>query len=380
MGRRRAKKGLEPNLYESKGYFRYRHPITKKESGMGGNKAKANAAARILNARLIKEPDLVKKVIDAGKAPATFEIVIDRYNKEFLPSKELEKTTLNAEIGRLNRIKLDKGAAILSDQTVRDCADYLDSNYEKNPYVKYRSTLKAIFDFAKRKGLFEGENPVDATEKKAKQGNKKERQRMTLKQYQALHEAAPEWLKNAMDFSILSLQGLSEVVSAKFENYDEENRTIRVIRKKNSKHEWAFLEIEVSDDLHKIIQRCRKSNIASPFLIHHKPERRNPDNSKEHWSQILPNYLGSELRKIRDSLDIFESIPESQRPAFHEIRALGSHLYEKSGYSDADYVQPLMAHSDVKMTRHYQKGHEVKWNRVKAELLLDTVHKNKMGE
>jgi len=28
----------------------------------------------------------------------------------------------------------------------------------------------------------------------------------------------------------------------------------------------------------------------------------------------------------------------------------------------------LMAHSDEKMTEHYQKGHEQEWVRVKAEL------------
>jgi hypothetical protein len=43
---KRRKKGLEPNLYETNGYFRYRHPITKKVKGMGKNKKLANDAAR----------------------------------------------------------------------------------------------------------------------------------------------------------------------------------------------------------------------------------------------------------------------------------------------------------------------------------------------
>ncbi len=39
-----------------------------------------------------------------------------------------------------------------------------------------------------------------------------------------------------------------------------------------------------------------------------------------------------------------------------------------------------MAHATVDTTYMYQKGHELKWNRVKAELPLDTVYKNEVGK
>ena len=133
------------------------------------------------------------------------------------------------------------------------------------------------------------------------------------------------------------------------------------------------MQIEISPDIAKVIKRCRQSEIASPYLIHHRPKRKNPDKTKEHWTQILPNYLGAELRKIRDNLEVFQDIPRNQRPTFHEIRSLGSHLYDKQGYSDKEYVQPLMAHADLEMTKRYQSGHEIKWNKVKAELTLKDV-------
>jgi len=183
-----------------------------------------------------------------------------------------------------------------------------------------------------------------------------------------------------MDFSLLTLQGLNKIVTAKFEFENKAENTLRIIRQKTDKNEWAFLEIEISTDLAEVIKRCRSSGIASPFIIHHKPIRRNPDQSKDHWSQILPNYLGQELRKIRDSLDELAAIPPHARPTFHEIRSLGSHLYDIQGYSDEGYVQPLMGHSDVDMTRKYQAGHEIKWVKVKAELSLDVLYKNEMGK
>ena len=135
----------------------------------------------------------------------------------------------------------------------------------------------------------------------------------------------------------------------------------------------AFLELEISPELDSIIKRCRNPGIVSPYIIHHKPTRRNPDNSKEHWSQILPNYLSGQLREIRNELALFTCLEKEERPTFHEIRALGSHLYEKTGYSDEDYVQPLMAHADIAMTKKYQSGHEIKWTRVRADLKLGSV-------
>lgn len=59
-GRKRSKenKNLPLNLYVSskdgRNYYRYRHPITKKEHGMGGNRANAIKAAMELNDRLYK--------------------------------------------------------------------------------------------------------------------------------------------------------------------------------------------------------------------------------------------------------------------------------------------------------------------------------------
>jgi integrase len=374
--RRRIKKGLEPNLYENNGYFKYRHPLTRKERGMGKDKKKAVAAARQLNAMLMDGQDLIERVLGSFNTNHTLTYVIDRYIDEYLPSKELKSSSKDAEIGRLNRLKKDLGQETLDKFSVRFCAEYLDENFMRTPYVKYRGTLKSLFEFSKRKGLYSGENPIDATEKKTRQANKKFRQRMTLDQYLSLRKASPEWLQNAMDFSLLTLQGLNEVVNAKFEHIDRETNRLRIIRKKTDKHDWAFLELDISPDFEDILNRSASSGIKSPFIIHHRPKRKNPDNTKEHWTQILPNYLGSELRRIRDSLEIFTIMPKEHRPTFHEIRALGAHLYDKHGFSDKEYVQPLMAHSDVEMTKHYQSGHEIKWNRVRAELSLEAIFRD----
>ena len=61
-----------------------------------------------------------------------------------------------------------------------------------------------------------------------------------------------------------------------------------------------------------------------------------------------------------------------ERPTFHELRALGAWLYEQQGFPQ-EYIQALMGHADVKMTEHYQAGHEpdsVVYQVVRADLAL----------
>lgn len=77
--------------------------------------------------------------------------------------------------------------------------------------------------------------------------------------------------------------------------------------------------------------------------------------------------------KARDASGAYDSIKDKrERPTFHEIRALGAWLYEKQGHPQ-EYIQALMGHADVKMTEHYQAGHDqkgVEYLRVGADLKL----------
>ncbi|MEH6814187.1 MAG: hypothetical protein V7677_16760 [Motiliproteus sp.] len=59
-------------------------------------------------------------------------------------------------------------------------------------------------------------------------------------------------------------------------------------------------------------------------------------------------------------------MPANQRPTFHEIRALGAHLYKEQGIDP----QALLGHTDAKMTDHYLDGHGTQWTRVRANLVV----------
>jgi len=70
---------------------------------------------------------------------------------------------------------------------------------------------------------------------------------------------------------------------------------------------------------------------------------------------LIPSLL-FKLTKARDAAHAYDYIEPVERPTFHEIRALGAWLYEQQKFPQ-DYIQALMGHSDVKMTKHYQEGH-----------------------
>lgn len=359
-------RSLPANLYvlrkNGAEYYSYRHPITKMIHSLGTDKKKAIASARQLNMILVKEDDLTRKVL--GNSGHTLSALIDRYREEMLPRKNLSNSTLQLYEYRLNRFIEDLGSKPLEYFTTQTVAEYLDSTFKGNAYVKHRGTLVDLFRFGMTKGWLD-DNPAETTF--AKSEDKKKRQRMTMEQFKAIHSKAPGWLKNAMELALVTLQGRYEICNMKFE--DIQDGYLYITREKTKKNEWSNIRIQVTSDITAVVKRARKSGIVSPFIIHREPERRNRAKGREHWTQLTLNDFSARFREIRDEIKLFESIPKEQRPTFHEIRALGSWLYEKAGH-ETTYVQRLMAHADEKMTEYYQSGHEKKWLEARAELSL----------
>ena len=56
--------------------------------------------------------------------------------------------------------------------------------------------------------------------------------------------------------------------------------------------------------LHEVVSECLRSPLAPPRLIHYKP-------------------------KARGAAHAYDHVPAGERPTFHEIRALGTWLYER---------------------------------------------------
>ncbi|GGK45632.1 tyrosine-type recombinase/integrase [Pseudomonas koreensis] len=101
-----------------------------------------------------------------------------------------------------------------------------------------------------------------------------------------------------------------------------------------------------------------------------KARKRSQLDAKLHWNAVTPDYLTKSFTQARDDSEAYKDIPAGERPTFHEIRALGTWLYEHQFFAQ-EYIQGLLGHADVRMTEHYQAGHgdeAVVYMKVKADL------------
>lgn len=362
--RNKNNKGLPPNLYERvNGHYRYRRPDTGKWHSMGKDHVKAISAAKQLNSMLSPGHDLVEKIINQS---TVFNLFLDKFETKLLPERDLTAVTLKFYQQMLVHIRNQLGKKLIDDLSVKEIAEFLD-NFTNKRANKYRRFLALIFKYAIAHGLCK-ENPALQT---MAHKIKKKRKRLTLETYFSIysHPSSEPWFRNAMDLGLHTLQRREDLVNLKFS--DIKGGYLYVIQSKTKKHgESANLKIKITPILESIISRCRDL-IVSPYIIHRRPNRCSKQNykadSKQHFSQITPDYLTKTFSSIRDQLPEFESIPTEERPSFHEIRSLGITQYEKIGFN----AQRLAGHKTRAMTDKYKEGHEPKWTEVEAGLDLN---------
>ncbi len=346
--RKKGNAGLPPNLYANKTggrvYYSYRHPITKKLHGMGRDKVKAIAAAKQLNSMLVNNDGLVAEVMGV----VTLGEHIKWFKKHILPQREYAVNTLAIYEIKFKQLQSELGKDTPVEQiSVRDMAKALAS-YGGRSAQQLRQVAGDLFRAAIGEGIIET-NPAEAATKPIA---KKQRQRLTLEQYNLIHEIAPLWFQNAMDLAFITLQRREDVAIMKFEQIKD--GSLYVIQQKTKKHDTGYLKIAIGPRLTKVIARCR-DNIASPFLVHREPERRIRREGM-HWTQVRPEMLTREFKSLADKLGI-------KNTSFHEIRALGVKWYKDQG----EKPQELAGHASEKMTKNYDSGHsEIRWIEAKT--------------
>ena len=388
MNARQRSRSIDvPNLYEYEAgkRYRYRHPHTGVFWSLGNDRDKAVEAAEQLNIKLGCVPktidELCSQIIestntlhepakkinsedDPPEQASDFSSIVDAYETEWLPDKRLKPTTLEIVSYQLKRFRADLGNKQVTDITTRFVSEYLNKNFTRNAYIKHRVRLIDILDYAVSRGLI-NDNP--ATRTQAKNNVSKHRKPLTFTQYQSIKAIAPHWLQCAMELSLITLQARNEIVGMQYADISE--GVLHVIRQKtrDMTHK-AYLAIEISDSLDRLIKSIRNEQ-ASPYIIHEAPQRHNRSQVKTHWTQVLPDRLSKQFSKYRDETGLFNHLDNQEKPTFHEIRALGGHLYLQQGYSK-EYVNALMGHTTMAMTEDYTDRHQ-RWQAVHAELVVD---------
>jgi integrase len=362
MGRARSKAraGWPDNLYPNRGGFKYRHPVTRKETWMGQDKAKAFAAAKKLNALLVTSGDLVERVTGAQETVAD---AITVFRRDDVPGRKWAPKTAEVYESVIQRIEKGLGDRTVATLTVKDCATFIRGVTES---PRARQQFRLVLGWILACAVEEGWADTNVALATRKFTHERQRERLTLETYKAIHAKAPAWVQNAMDLSLLTLLRREDVVSLRFS--DERGGALCVVPSKTEGSTGVRLKITVNDELAALIARCRDS-VLSPYLIHRLPGKARPSHmrakDRSHHTQVLPEQLSRAFADARDEAGIEGDNP----PTFHEVRSLGGALLKDAGWT-LEQVQALMGHSSAAMTEVYLEGHEAPWQEVAVGILL----------
>lgn len=365
MGRARSRNriGWPPNLYPNKTGFKYRHPITKKETRLGIDKAKAFAAAKKLNALLTQSVDLVARVMGTEKTVAD---AVKVFRADDIPGRNWAPKTAEVYESVIRRVEAGLGERELQGLTVKDCATFIR---EITPSARSRQQFRLVLGWILACAVEEGwmdDNPALSTRKFTHQ---RQRERLTLEVYKAIWEKAPEWVRNAMDLSLLTLLRREDVVSLRFS--DAREGALWVVPTKTEGSTGVRLRIAIGADLEALLSRARDT-VLSPYVVHRLPGKARPQEmrakDRDHHTQVLPEQLSRAFADSRDDAGITGDNP----PTFHEIRSLGGSLLQEAGWT-LQQVQALMGHSSEAMTKVYLEGHDAPWQPVSTGISLPRI-------
>lgn len=343
--RPRSKKNrdLPPGLYERKGRYYYRRPTDGKEVYLGSDRGAAKRAAKQANIHLSDDSTLTDKAI--GIESHTVAGAVKSWLADDVAHRQLKPGTLENTTYRCNRIIEDLGRRMVATLSTMDVADWLNT-MDGDAYKAHRSVLSQVCDHAITRGWLMA-NPVTPT-KPRKPGSAKQRERLTLDWYHAIHVQAEAWMQVAMDMSLVTLQRRGDVVAMKYS--DDVDGSLIVRQEKTG----PVLEIAIGAELRAIIKRSRQSGLVSPYIVHRRQQR--TKKGSEHRTQVAAEMVTRTFAELRDAIPEIALMPKAKRPTFHEIRALGGRLYELAGWSKQE-IQDLMGHADEEMTEHYLEGH-----------------------
>jgi len=349
---------LPPNLHRHPKGFRYRRP-DRSYVYLGHDEAEAINAAKGANLHFSSKGDLFDKIVKGDEQ--SLSSVIDDYLTNKLPKFEIGEDTRKNREYALRKIQSGAlGNMPVDEVSTRDLYLYLESLGSDWTRQGYRAVLMQLFAWTIQTGLRD-DNPVIAVERpKAK----RQRQRMSIEMFHSVRAHCPAWLQNVMDLQLHTLQRPGDVVAMRWT--DVADNVLRVVQKKTGRK----LELEISEPLRSVLARCR-DDLLSPFIAHRRPEKlRSKDQrakTRSHHTQILLEQAERAFDIAREKCELLRGEPNP--PTLHEIRSLGAALYREAGWPE-DQVQLLLGHTDLKMTRHYLKGHEAPWERIAAGLNL----------
>lgn len=320
------------------GYYTWRHPDGKDMAIGRVSLEHAKQEARAANDFVASQkPSLLERL--TGAANTVSELL------EQMPVSS-NKNTAKSSRSLDKKIRAKLGALPCHALTVRHCAELIEGEMKlgrDRTAQALRSRLDSVCKRGQQLGWLEF-NPAEPTQTREV---KTRRERLTLKQFRAILEKAPEvneWLGGAMLLALLTGADRSTLASLERTAIGTEFLTLhrgktRVTIEIPLRLRLEALGMTVADAL----AACR-SNVVSKYryVIHHARQFGNAPLG----SSVHPDNLSHSFAAARDLAGIAGDHP----PTWHEIRSLAKRLYLEQG--DVD-TKALLGHKTEKMSDLY---------------------------
>lgn len=322
------------NLHEPRpGYFTWRDPRDGKEWVLGritiAQAIHEAHAANVVAEKSIATKTLVERLGEKGK---TVSDLIKRVS-----TAGLKKATLTANRSSDNPIKKKFGERQCASVTTEEVSDFLDEIKNRGA-VRRAQAVRARFIDICATGVAIGWLGSNVAAVTLPIKTTVQRRRLTLEQFHAIMEKAPQvadWLPNALLLALVSGQDRSTIGS--WERAWVKDGEATVFRQKTGK--WIAIPTAIRMDaigmsLADVIAQCRKTQVVSKYLIHHTKNRGAARRGDPIRLQTLTDTF-TEARKLAE-------IPDENAPTFHEIRSLSKRTYDDEHRVD---TKALLGHS-----------------------------------
>lgn len=360
-----AKRGWPANLYERRGYYTWRHPVTREEFGLGRDRGAAFTQAIEANlhvAQLIGKPRLVDRL--TGQADRNVGNWDEKY-QEMLAKADYAPVTLRQYKSLGKRMVAMLGAETplqsVNALTVSGVLEKIAVGEGKARLAQaLRIFMRDSFREARVQGWYVGENPIIDT--RLPIAVEVKRSRLSMEVYQKIYATTRlQWLRNAMDLALVTGQRREDIANAQFRDFRDSAWWLQQASEKSENPHKLVIPTEIrlnalGKSLGDVLSQCRRTGIASPYLIHQTTARGNSPLGQQIWIDSLSKRFAETIAALK--LDWGGKEP----PTFHEIRSLSERLYSAQG--DVN-TQELLGHRDPETTATYHDARGSEWVRIK---------------
>lgn len=354
--RTRSRKDWPRGLQESRpGYFVWMNPLTKAAVRIGRIPL-ADAKMQALEANLwvlqqLGQARLVDRLQQQGKMAG------DWLDEWLAAQKKLAANTLRTYRSTVKVLKLEIGEMALARLSVMDCDKAVTTIAEERGARTAQvacSIMKTAFRRAVTKGLMPS-NPAEVIKPPEVEVS---RQRFTWETFGKVWEKlqdGPEWLRHATMLALLTGQRREDIAEMRFDHVVD--GYLRVTPIKNQGRVKLAIPLEIRQNklglsLKEQIAACRRTGIASPFMVHQTQRYGNSQLGQKLWRDTL-------TRRFTDFVEL--ALTGENLPTFHELRSLSKRLYMEQGGVD---TKALLGHTTEETSDLYGNARGAEFQKV----------------